>query len=67
MIAESQFAGLGLIAIGAAIAVGDFVKGAAAGQYAPEATPTTKTVATEGIALTAAAGAAASIQIVRFG
>jgi len=49
----------------AAIAVGDFVKGAAAGKYAPEATPTTKTVATEGIALTAAGGADATIQIVR--
>lgn len=51
----------------AAIAVGDFVKGAAAGKYAPETTPTTKTVDTEGIALTAAGGADATIQIVRFG
>jgi len=50
----------------AAIAVGNFVKGAATGKYAPESTPTTKTVASEGIALTAAAGADATIRIVRF-
>lgn len=36
------------------VAVGNFVKGAASGKYVAEATPTTKTVATEGIALDAA-------------
>lgn len=49
----------------ASIAVGDFMKGAAAGKYAPEATPTTKTVATEGIALDIAGAADVTIRMVR--
>lgn len=50
----------------AAIAVGDFTLGAAAGKYAPETVATTKTAFTEGIALDAAAGADAIIRMVRF-
>jgi hypothetical protein len=42
----------------AAIAKGDFLKSAAAGQIAPEATVTTKTLNTIGQAATAASGAA---------
>ena len=48
------------------VAVGNFIKNAADGEYVAEATPTTKTVATEGIALSAAAENA-DFQFVRLG
>lgn len=50
---------------GAAIAVGDFTKNTTAGKYIAEAVPTTKTVLTEGIAVTAAGGADALFEMVR--
>lgn len=48
--------GMALVTASAAIAIGDFVKAAASGKVAPEATVTTRTAATIGIALTAASG-----------
>ena len=47
------------------VAVGNFIKGAADGEYVAEATPTTKTVSTEGVALTAAS-ADGTFEFVRF-
>lgn len=49
----------------AAIAVGAFTLGAAAGKYAPEAVVTTKTLQTEGIAITAAAADGSIFQMMR--
>lgn len=48
--------GSALVTASAAIAAGDFVKAAASGKVAPEATVTTRTAATIGIAITAASG-----------
>lgn len=48
-----------------AISVGTFVKRAADGEVAPEATPTTKTVLTSGIALTAAAADGDVIEVLQ--